>query len=285
MEIRAFAKVNLTLEVLGRRADGYHEVRTILQTIDLADLLEVRPGPALRVECDDPTLSGESNLVWRAAVALAAHRGVRPHASILVHKGIPVAMGLGGGSSDAAAALVALNRLWGLALTSAELGRVAAQVGSDVPFFLRGGTAVADGRGERVRALPPMASLPVLLLCPRATIPGKTARMYSCLTPAHYGDGAITRRMERTLDQGEFVADGMYNVFEEVAFSLFPELAHLRRTFQAAVAGNVHLAGAGPSLFCTPCSQAEYHRVTEVLQPQGSQAYLVRTVTPQPLTD
>ncbi|MFQ6026454.1 MAG: 4-(cytidine 5'-diphospho)-2-C-methyl-D-erythritol kinase, partial [Dehalococcoidia bacterium] len=102
MQVPAYAKLNLTLEVLGRREDGYHEIRTVLQTIDLADLLEIEPGPTLRVECSDPELRGDANLVWWAAIALANSRNVPPRASITLRKGIPVGMGLGGGSSDAA---------------------------------------------------------------------------------------------------------------------------------------------------------------------------------------
>ena len=112
LEVPAYAKLNLSLEVLGRRADGYHEVRTVLQTIDLADRLELQPGPGLRVECDDATLEGEANLVWQAATALAKAAHIIPSVHILVHKSIPVGMGLGGGSSDAASALTALNQFW-----------------------------------------------------------------------------------------------------------------------------------------------------------------------------
>ena len=123
MEAPAFAKLNLTLEVLGRRDDGYHEIRSVLQTIDLADRLEIVPASSLSVECDDASLNGETNLVWRAAAALAERGNTEPRAHIYIHKRIPVAMGLGGGSSDAATALMVLNQLWGLDLTIEEIGR------------------------------------------------------------------------------------------------------------------------------------------------------------------
>ena len=141
MEVLAYAKVNLTVEILGRRKDGYHEVRTILQTVDLADRLDISKSSRLRVECDEPHLSGKDNLVWRAAEKLAERAGVSPQVRIRIQKRIPVGMGLGGGSSDAAAALLALNRFWELDLGPDELGRTAAELGSDVPFFLTGGTA------------------------------------------------------------------------------------------------------------------------------------------------
>ena len=166
MIVTAPAKINLTLEILGRRADGFHEVKTVLQTIDLQDQLEIETAPALTVECDDPSLSGETNLVWRAASDLAAHAGTEPGARIFLRKAIPVGMGLGGGSSDAAAALLSLNELWGLGLNVDELAGLASGIGSDVAFFLWGGTALASGRGEIIE---PASSIPPMLLtlvCP-----------------------------------------------------------------------------------------------------------------------
>ena len=139
MEVQAFAKVNLTLEVLGRREDGYHEVKTILQTIDLGDKLEISASPTLQVECDDPSLRGEANLIWKAAVDLAKYAQVEPQARIRVEKKIPASMGLGGGSSDAASTLAALNIFWGVNVPVKELAEVASGLGSDVPFFLWGG--------------------------------------------------------------------------------------------------------------------------------------------------
>lgn len=273
----AFAKLNLTLEVLGRRNDGYHEVRTILQTIDLADRLEVRPYHTLRVECDDPALGGEANLVWKAAMALAKRRDLRPQVSIFIQKHIPVAMGLGGGSSDAAATLVALNHLWGLSMTTEELSQVAAGLGSDVPFFLWGGTALAEGRGEQIRPLPPFPSLPVTLVCPNTTVPHKTARLYSCLASEHYTDGTITCRMEETLGREEFVEDNVYNVFEQVAFTVFPELRQLQQRFEGSIGRRVHLSGSGPSLFCIHSNEDEYRQVVGDLQTCSVKVYFVHT--------
>jgi 4-diphosphocytidyl-2-C-methyl-D-erythritol kinase len=285
LEVRAFAKINLTLEVLGRRPDGYHEVCTILQTIDLADRLEVQPAASLQVECDAPALAGEANLVWRAATALAARQGIRPQARIRIHKAIPVGMGLGGGSSDAAAALVALNHLWGLDLPAAELAQVAAGLGADVPFFLWGGTALAQGRGDQVSPLPSLPSLPLLLVCPKETIPHKTARLYSLLTSAHYSDGAATNRMVQALERGTFDPDLLSNVFELVAFQAFPGLDQLvYELVEKVFLGRTSpcLSGAGPALFCLPATPAEHQRAARVLPPEGARAYLVHTVAASP---
>ena len=175
MEVEAHAKLNLTFEVLGKRADGYHEVKTVMQTVGLSDRLTFEPWPTLQVDCDSPELSGEVNLVWRAARALAHSKGIQPRARIRIQKRIPVAMGLGGGSSDAAAALRALDRLWETDATDTELAELAAGIGSDVPFFLTGGTALAEGRGEVILPMPSLPRFNLTLVFPDLVISDKHA--------------------------------------------------------------------------------------------------------------
>ncbi len=153
--LKAYAKINLTLEVLGRREDGYHDIVSILQTIDLHDTLTLEPAQDMALECDQSELEGPDNLVLKAAALLREATGCHQGARLKLQKGIPLAAGLGGGSSDAAAALLGLSRLWGLGLSAEKLMPLAAKLGSDVPFFLYGGTAMAQGRGEIVRPLPP----------------------------------------------------------------------------------------------------------------------------------
>ena len=286
MEVLAYAKVNLTLEILGRRNDGYHEVRTILQTIDLADRLDISKSPRLKVECDQPGLSGEDNLVWRAAETLAEQAGVSPQVRIRIQKRIPVGMGLGGGSSDAATALLALDRLWELGLGREELSRAAAELGSDVAFFLTGGTALAQGRGEQVAALPPLPRLPVTLVFPATTVANKTAGMYSRITLAHYSDGGVTRRMVETLAGGQFIAEAVpgmvYNAFEDVAPQAFPDLDWLRRDLGEIAPGRFRLAGAGPAMFAMGLSEDEDNRVQQALKPYPADVYFAHTITPGP---
>ena len=155
---RAPAKINLALEILGRRPDGFHEIASVIQAVGLYDELRVAPAETLRFTCAQSALAGADNLVVRAAQALQDATGCRRGAELRLCKGIPVAAGLGGGSSDAAAALVLLNRHWRLGLTLGELSRIGATLGSDIPFFLTGPTAVVSGRGERVELLPPRHS-------------------------------------------------------------------------------------------------------------------------------
>ena len=280
MEIQAFAKLNLTLEVLGRREDGYHQVRTILQTIDMADLLEISPASSLRVECDDHSLDGDVNLVWQAAHALAKAANHQPDVQIYIRKRIPVSMGIGGGSSDAAAALLSINQLWGLGLSILELSQIAAGLGSDVAFFLRGGTALGEGRGEIIEHLTPLPTLPVTLICPASTIPNKTSKMYSMITQANYSDGGVTSSMIEALAGGSFTPDHIHNVFESVVWQAFPDLRWLHQESVESSSGRLHLCGAGPAWFILPSSEDEFQRLSHALQPHGVEVYLVNTVTP-----
>lgn len=181
LRAEAFAKINLSLKVLGERPDGYHEIETVFQTIDLADTLDVADGEGdFRLETDDPAVpADERNLVHRAGAALARRFGVPASARVRLTKRIPAGAGLGGGSSDAAVALVLLARLWDLPLEPATAGEIALELGSDVPFFLHGGTAVGRGRGERLTELPDGPDRPVVLLVP--PFPLSTARVYDAL--------------------------------------------------------------------------------------------------------
>jgi len=176
----AFAKTNLLLRVVGRRPDGYHELDTIFQTIDLTDFLEVSEAAAIELECDDPRLpTGLENLVTRAATRLAEAFGVRRGARIQLTKRIPVGAGLGGGSSDAAVALGLLARFWSLPSAGESLLKIARDLGSDVPFFLYGGTARGTGRGDILRPLSDGEQRRLVLIVP--PFPISTADVYGRL--------------------------------------------------------------------------------------------------------
>ena len=278
MLVSAFAKLNLCLEVLGRRVDGYHEVRTVLQAIDLADHIEVGPAAELIVRCDVPSLEGESNLAWRAATDLAKHCRRIPMADIAIKKGIPAGMGLGGGSSDAATVLLALNSLWDLKLPLAELAEIAGGLGSDVPFFLWGGAAFAGGRGEDVQPLPSRPGIPVTLICPTSTLEGKTARLYGKLSSQNFSDGGVVRHLIQNIMSGHYPDDMFCNAFESVAMLEFPSLKKVYRTVAEVTGRRPHLTGAGPALFLLPSNEAEYMRVLGALPGDLAQAYFVCTI-------
>jgi 4-diphosphocytidyl-2-C-methyl-D-erythritol kinase len=177
LTVYAPAKVNLVLEVLGK-LDDYHRICSIVQSIDLCDVLNFQLDEELCFECDEPSLE-QDNLVTRAAALLKASTKYSLGARIGLRKHIPWGVGLGGGSSDAAATLLALDELWGLRLSLSKLVRLASELGSDVPFFLHRGTALVEGKGEKVTRLPSLPSIYfVLLVPPLSKIPGKTKQMY-----------------------------------------------------------------------------------------------------------
>ncbi len=249
---RAPAKVNLVLEVTGKRTDGYHEIDTVLQTLELADRVVLSFGGEGGIKVSGPFAAGtpddESNLAWRAAVALARRRGQETNfPRISLEKNIPAAGGLGGGASDAATTLRLLQSRWP-GVTEAVVQEAAAEVGSDEAFFLAGGTARARGRGEQVEPLTPLERHGVVLFIPPGTLEKKTARMFAALDRHPLDGGDIAARFageqSRKID-----CTAVYNAFERVAFDEFAGLGELRRALEARLGAPVRLAGAGPTLF------------------------------------
>jgi len=284
LRLIAPAKINWTLEVLGRRPDGYHEVRTILQTVDLWDEVELEPSEQVHVCMSgvgepEKSISAESNLALRAATALREASGGKEGATVVLRKRIPVAAGLGGGSSDGAAVLRGLNRLWGLSLSAEELAEMAAGLGSDVPFFLRGGTALAEGRGERLRPLEDARPRPFVLAWPQAVLRDKTARMYGTLRTQHYSDGSASGRLVERLRGGQRIRDeDICNVFEGVLGEVMPEAARLLERVAACGLGCPHLAGSGPALFLLPEEGRPIEPVLRELRSLGLEARETRAL-------
>ena len=277
LTLKAPAKVNLTLEVLGRREDGYHDIASIIQTIDLHDTLTLEPESDITFECSSPDLVHSNNLVLRAARLLKAEAGSDLGAHIRLDKKIPVAAGLGGGSSDAAATLRGLNQLWRLGLPVDELIPIATRLGSDVPFFLSGGTAMVQGRGERVRTLPPIDIEWLLVLAPPIHIGDKTATVYSSLSPSNHTKGHLSRKLEaRIRGGGDVPPQLLFNVFDEVAPEVFPGLNGYWESLVSLAAREVHVAGSGPSLFA-PVSRKEQGTAIELMlrHSRGWEAHLV----------
>lgn len=257
IDIKAHAKINLTLEVLGKRPDGYHEIVSIIQTVGLYDTLILELADDLFLESDTPDMVTDDNLILKAATMLKEITGVSQGARIMLQKSIPVSAGLGGGSSDAAAALVGLNRLWGGDPSRDVLQGIAARLGSDVPFFLRGGTAMVHGRGELVRPLPAADIQWVVILSPNIPVSDKTASLYAALTPDQHTGGLLTRKLEARIRGGSDVPPQfLFNVFDNVVHEAFPGLEEYWDAFTALGAKEVHVAGSGPSLYA-PVSRRE----------------------------
>ncbi|MCS7080629.1 MAG: 4-(cytidine 5'-diphospho)-2-C-methyl-D-erythritol kinase [Chloracidobacterium sp.] len=244
----AFAKINLSLEVIGRRPDGYHELRTVFQTIDLHDRLEIEATatPGIHLTCDDPTLvCDERNLVVRAAQALQAAGQTRQGARIHLQKRIPMQAGLGGGSSDAAVTLLALRQLWAVNVSDAELHHIATQLGADVPFFLVGGTALGLGRGDLIHPLPDAELPSIVLIHPNVSVP--TGPVFRRLNA-----GLTTAAAVRTLaasSQADVDWRQAGNDLEAVVFEDFSVVREARDRLRAWGASVARMSGSGGVVF------------------------------------
>ena len=280
LTVFAYAKINLTLEVLGRRTDGYHEVATVLQEINLKDTLSFEEHHGIRFDSDYPGLGSPQNLALKAARLLQEAAGSSKGASIFIKKGIPVAAGLGGGASDAVATLRALNELWELGFSHHQLMELASRLGSDTTFFLSGGTALGEGRGERITTLPALSTSWVVLLSPPVGVaPSKTESLYASLGPSQFTEGRFTKRVVDLLQRGEELPPScFFNAFERVAFTVFIGLEEYWQRFSALGADNIHLAGSGPTLFTMVRDKAQGMELCRSLRKEGLEAYLVQTM-------
>jgi 4-diphosphocytidyl-2-C-methyl-D-erythritol kinase len=284
LAVRARAKVNLGLEVLGRRADGYHELVTLLAAVDLADrvILERIPGnsgaAAIEVRCRVPGVpAGPENLAWRAAEGLRREAGVAAGVRIRIVKRIPVAAGLGGGSADAAAALVGLGRLWGVRLGPEALGALAQALGSDVPFFLGPGPALGTGRGERLTAIAIPRPVPLVVVNPGFPLP--TREVYGRLAPGDFTDGAAVRALAASLGAGpEAIAARLVNGLEAAAARLWPGLDEVKAALLGAGALGAVMSGSGPTVVGVAPSLGAARRIRAALAGRGWRTWVTRTV-------
>ena len=283
LNILAPAKINLVLEVLAKRDDGYHEIRSIMQTVSLCDSLSFELADEIRLQCNEPSLQNRDNLVVQAAEILQNSYSCKQGVKITLEKHIPHSAGLGGGSSDAAVTLLALNKLWSLEISNLQLVQLAARLGSDVPFFFHRGTALVEGRGEKVT--PMSQSLPnwfVLLVPPLPLPQHKTRELFTRLKNSHYTDGSYVIRALNVLSQGGLLASSLlFNVFDTIAFSAFPGLEDYWRQFEDVGAENIHLAGSGPTLFAHTTSDIRAREWHRQLHGQGLETYCVSTFEAQ----
>ncbi len=245
------AKINLALAVIGRRPDGYHELDTLFQTIDLWDSIELRPGADLTLRSSDPSVPSDGrNLVLRAA-ALVRERAGRTcaGATIDLHKSIPTQAGLGGGSSDAAGALRLFAEYWEVDLSDAELSGLARALGADVPFFLHGGTARGTGRGDRIEPLRPAGPLPLVLGLP--PFGASTAEVFGALAAELTLDSNDVRFRPvfalKWQEDNDFSL--LRNDLERVVFRRWPELARFRDELIASGARHAMLSGSGSTVY------------------------------------
>lgn len=306
--IEAPAKLNWTLDVLGRRPDGYHEIASVMATLSLKDTIELEPAATWRIDVEagadlHADLAENGNIMERAIAEAAAAWGRAngepdaqpawpparlPAARLRLTKRIPAAAGLGGGSSDAAATLRLVSEYWQQEMQRAgrrargfSLEETAARVGSDVPFFfVPTGTALAEGRGERLRQLRPFTRQWLVVLAPPIPIARKTARLYGLLRPEHFSRGERSRVLAHRARSGEPAAateQDITNVFDAVAEEAFPGLAGYRALLTDVTGAPAHLCGAGPALFALTPGFTVAYRAAERLKAEGHEAYAVGT--------
>lgn len=251
LNITAPAKINLALNVKARRPDGYHEVDMIMQTITLADQLSFENHPQIELTCSHQGLAVDNrNLIWKAATLLKEITGCSSGAKIHLTKNIPIAAGMAGGSSDAAATLLGLNQLWNLGLTKEELMELGVKIGADVPFCILHGTARAQGIGEKLTPIQSMvAGTPIMLVTPNIEVPTKSIYQHLQL------DRIISRpQIDEVIDALE-VGDlaklqiSWGNVLEEVALREFPMIRHVKEFFAKFGFATNLMTGSGPTVF------------------------------------
>ncbi len=291
LTLRAYAKINLTLDVLSKRADGYHSIASVMQAISLHDTLTMErcAGAEIRFRCDTPedldVPPDATNLVVRAAQAicdLARQDGRSLQDGIAIHleKRIPSQAGLGGGSSDAAATLIGVNALLNLGLSLDTLHRIGSELGSDVPFFLMGGTASARGRGESLTPLPDIATWWLVIVKPDENV--STQWAYNALDAiterqSHRG----TKRLEEAIRQGDTgrLIAFQGNDFELPVFDQLPKLAWLHDELHMAGALTAHLCGSGSALYGFAESETAARRIADLLQKRYRRVYVARTLS------
>ena len=277
IRVKAPAKVNLFLEITGRRRDGYHTLSTLFQTISLADELTFSTANELSLRCSDASLpTDERNLVMRAAVRLRDYLGERRGALMNLRKEVPVGAGLGGGSSDAAAALLGLLRLWRLRLSSARLRGLATQLGADVPFFLRGGTCAAGGIGEKLRPHSALARTWLVLVFPGFGVATKDA--YSRVR-LPIGLRRSIQPMIRLLNRPNRAwKKQLFNRFEEFVFPDYPALERLKNELMESGAEAALMSGSGSSVFGVVPSAATGRQILAKLKSNYPRSWLVHTI-------
>jgi 4-diphosphocytidyl-2-C-methyl-D-erythritol kinase len=250
LRARSFAKINLALSVLGRRLDGYHDIQTIFQSINLYDELEFRAAPQIELRCRNlPGIRKEDNLVWKAATSLASALGEKRGVSIALKKKMPAGSGLGGGSSNAAVTLLSLRRFWDVRIPDSELSSIAAGLGSDVPFFLNGGTALGVGRGEMIQPLPDPPVKHLVVIVPGIHV--STAEAYRSLNLG-LTSSATGHRIQRFCGQvqtGKSFLTEIFNDFEASILPAYPPIKEAKDFLSARGAVVTLLSGSGSSVF------------------------------------
>jgi len=276
--VKAPAKINLTLDVLYKRPDNYHEVEMVMTTVDLADRISLESredGTIEIISTDNFVPNDHRNFAYQAARLIKDTYGIGQGVSITIEKEIPIAAGLAGGSSDAAATLKGLNELWDLGLSIDELAELGAKIGSDVSFCVYGGTALATGRGEKIQELPAPPNCWVVLAKPKIGV--STAEVYGGLKVEGL-EHPNTKQMIRAIEMEDYelLCSSLGNVLETVTFKLHPEVVMLKEQMKRFGADATLMSGSGPTVFGLVDSEARVSRIYNGLRGFCEEVYAVR---------
>jgi len=287
VKIKSYAKVNLTLEIINKREDGYHNLETIIQSIDISDLIIIRERKAqtqkqIKIVCSHPQVpKGKKNLAEQAARLMIEETGIDKKIEIKIEKNIPLTSGLAGGSSNAAAVLLGLNKLWNLNLSSKRLRELGIGLGADIPFCLKGGTILVKGKGERLMPLSPAPLFFLVLIKPDFSL--STSWVYKNLdlkrekkTPSllPYSQAMLSAIREGDVER---IASNLSNRLESVAIAKYPVIAKLKQRLKAAGALGSLMSGSGPTVFGVFPSWVEAKKAGRRLNKAG-QVFVVKTV-------
>ena len=281
MRLQAFAKINLGLDVLGKREDGYHEVRMIMQTIRMYDQLDMRKSvePGIHLTTNKKYIPvDENNLVWRAAKLMMDTCGIMEGVSIHLHKVIPVAAGMAGGSSDAAATLVGMNRLFHCGLSKEKLMELGVQIGADVPYCVLRGTALAEGIGEKLTVLPPMPDCWILIGKPGISV--STKYVYTTLDLNTNTVHPDIDGMKKALEDGNLygITERMGNVLQDVTIPAYLEVERIKEQMKTLGAVNAMMSGSGPTIFGIFDNEEKAQEACQKLRESGSCQQVFLTV-------
>ena len=279
----AFAKINLTLDVLGKREDGYHDLKSVMQTISVRDDIEIDidTGKPWCLRCDKEGIPcDEGNLAWKAAKVYFDTIGKDPNGlEIRITKRIPSEAGMGGGSADAAAVLRALNRHYDYPLSVAALAELGGLVGSDVPFCVLGGTAMAEGRGERLRKLPDMPDCFFVVCKPDFSV--STPELYAKLDETTIGKRPDHGAMEKAILAGDLlgVAQNLYNVFDPVVTAEHLELNYIKSIFNSYASVGQQMTGSGSAVFAIVTEFEHAAVICQMLKDNYPQVFIAKPVS------
>ena len=278
----AFAKINLTLDVLGKRPDGYHDIKSVMQTISLRDDIEidVGTGKPWRILCDKDNIpTDERNLAWKAAKLFLDTIGKDPGGlEIRIVKRIPVEAGLGGGSADAAAVLRALNRHYGVPLSMPALAELGAQIGSDVPFCVLCGTAVVEGKGDRIRKLPDMPDCIFVVCKPDFSV--STPALYAAIDSKTIAQHPDHQAMESAMLTGDLlkVVNSIHNVFDPIVTEEHLELNYIKSVMNSYDGVGMQMTGSGSAVFAIVSQFEAAAVICNMLKSNYPQVYIAKPV-------